>query len=286
MDGYTIVYPSTGEILVVMSAKRFVACGMYAFNNDLRHAWQALFDGFFAALPDLGPLRRELLFETGERVLADPALLFGHTCGYPLVTRLRDRVSPFCVPVFDVPGTDGVNYSSHFIVPADSDLMTLSDCRGLIAAINTTDSNSGMNLLRHAVADLARGAPFFARVDVTGGHLHSLEAVATNRAQVAAIDCVSFELIAQQDPALVARVRSLGFSAQTCGLPFVLPGAEPDQSLAAACVEALRQALDNLAEDERRRLNLAGFEAVTLDAYDGVIELERQAREKDYAELK
>jgi len=269
-----------------MSAKRFIACGMYAFNDDLRHAWQALFDRVIDRMPDPGPVEPGLVFETGREILCQPDLLLGHTCGYPLVNQLRDHVHPICVPVFDIPGTDGVRYSSHFIVPADSDLQTLSDCRGLIAAINTTDSNSGMNLLRHAIAGLSRGAPYFARVDVTGAHRRSLEAVAANRAQLAAIDCVSFHYLADQNPQLVARVRSIGFSAQTTGLPFVRPGNRHDEDQAKAWTDAFNAALNAMPEQPRQRLRLLRFEPVTVADYQEISELETIAIEKGYAELK
>ncbi len=269
-----------------MSAQRFVACGMYAFCDELRQAWQALFDGFYQALPEIAAAAPGIVFESGDEILRKPGLLLGQTCGYPLVSRLHRYVYPVCVPVFDVPGTDKILYSSHFIVPAESDLVTLSDCRGLIVAINATDSNSGMNVLRHAIADLSRGAPFFARVDITGGHLRSVEAIAQNRAQLAAIDCISFQLIADREPQLVERVRSIGYSAQTCGLPFVLPGSERDDERAKICTEALRHALAGLGDGHRQRLHLERFEPVALADYGRIGELEAEAIEKGYAELK
>ena len=45
---------------------------------------------------------------------------------------------------------------------------------GRRVAINGRDSNSGMNLLRAAVADLAGGRPYFSRVIETGAHMASL----------------------------------------------------------------------------------------------------------------
>ena len=165
-----------------MEPRPFIACGMYTFTPELRVAWGALLAKHheFAGLTgDLPPIR----YDTDETMLRDPAMSFGHTCGYPLMTRLRDAVVPVCVPEFDVPGCEGHRYSSRFVVPIDSDIDKLADCRGQVVAVNTTDSNSGMNVLRQALASIGAKPRFFERVELTGGHRYSLEAVASGRAQ-------------------------------------------------------------------------------------------------------
>ncbi len=82
----------------------------------------------------------------------------------------------------------------------------LGEFRGTTAALNGWDSNTGMNLFRAAVAPIARGAPFFRAVVVTGSHEASVTAVAEGRADLASIDCVSFALIERGRPELVERV--------------------------------------------------------------------------------
>ena len=91
---------------------------MYAFSDDLAGAWQQLFTSFFELLDTGSKQQIELCFDSDQSLLRDPALFFGHTCGYPLMKHLKDQVIPFCVPVFDVPGTDGKLYSSRLIVAA------------------------------------------------------------------------------------------------------------------------------------------------------------------------
>lgn len=258
---------------------------MYSLNRDLEQAWQALFDLFYPQLDDFGSVRHGLVFSTGEDYLRDPGLFIGQTCGYPLMSHLQDAVSPFCVPIFDVPGVEGRNYSSHIIVAADSAIASLEDCRGAVVAINNTDSNSGMNVLRHALARVGAQPGFFSRIELTGGHLHSLEAVAAKRADVAAIDCVSYQLIADWQPELVAAVRSLEFTAATCGLPFVVPRDRFSDEQCAAFTEAFNQALIALPSGYRDRLHLVGFETVQIDAYQGILELEKFAVEAGYPEL-
>ena len=67
-------------------------------------------------------------------------------------------------------------------------------------ALNAHDSNTGMNLFRAAIAPIAGGAPFFRAVVVTGSHEASVAAVAEGRADLAAIDCVSFALLGTRPP--------------------------------------------------------------------------------------
>lgn len=203
-----------------MNASRFIACGMYAPNDDIKNAWQALFDQFYALVGPISGLQQRLVFGTDESLLRDPGLLIGHTCGYPLMTGLQDAVMPFCAPCFEVPGAIGKLYSSLFIVPADSSLESLQQCCGGIVAINDANSNSGMNVLRYALAKLKAGPGYFSDVLMTGGHLASLEAVAANRAQLAAIDCVSYQLLTARNPGLDHAIRVIGFSDRLAACPW------------------------------------------------------------------
>ena len=268
-----------------MSSQAFIACGMYAFNHELKQAWQALFEFLYPIIGADLQLRSELAFDAGDSVLRDPGLFIGHTCGYPLMTRLQDALIPFCVPLFDVPGTEGKLYSSYIIVAADSEIQSLRDCRDSIVAINSSDSNSGMNVLRYELARLRARPGYFSEVIITGGHLHSLEAVAANRAQVAAIDCVSYQLIADQNPELVATVRAIDRSVQTCGLPLVMPQHRYSETHSASCLAALNQALDNTPIWVRERLHLTGFEAVDFEDYQSIINCKNFAISAGYPEL-
>jgi ABC-type phosphate/phosphonate transport system substrate-binding protein len=265
--------------------KKFIACGMYAFSDDLAGAWQQLFACFTGLLDASGQQEIELRFDSDQSLLRDPGLFLGHTCGYPLMKHLKDQVTPFCVPVFDVPGSDGKLYSSRFIVAANSTIEALDECRGKIAAMNAADSNSGMNVLRYAIAKYNPSAAFFSRVVQTGGHLHSLEAVADGTADVAAIDCVSFQLIQDHWPELIDQVRSIGFSAKTSGLPFVLPKSSIRDADLELLVDNLNQALANTPETIRNRLHLLRFEPVVLEDYQSIVDLETFAIDSGYPHL-
>ena len=268
-----------------MSESPFIACGMYALTPELRSAWRDLLARFYplSGLPGDLP---EVRYDTDESSLRDPGLVFGYTCGYPLVTRLADRLEPLCVPEFDVPGCQNHLYSSRFIVPADSDIGCLADCRGLVLAVNSPDSNSGMNVLRHALAKLGAQAPWFAQVEFTGSHRASLEAVAAGRAQLAAIDCVSYQLIMDFAPHLADAVRTVEFSRRSAGLPLVAPRNAASRIDRDDFALALNQALGTMPAGQRRRLHIRRFLPIELDAYASIGELERQAVHAGYPELK
>ena len=257
---------------------------MYAFTDLQRHAWQLLFDRFFE-LHDIAREEVELKFDHDPASLREPGLWFGHTCGYPLMTQLQPDFMPFCVPLFDVPGTEDKLYSSRIIATADGTVDSLETSRGRVCAMNNSDSNSGMNVLRHALADLARGEPFFNRVLTTGGHLHSLQAVAEGEADIAAIDCVSYQLIADAQPGLARKVKVIAETVKTCGLPLVMPQERYESTDIGRMVDDLNRALESCYEEAGEILHLDGFAEVRLPDYDSILQVEQYARDRGYPEL-
>jgi ABC-type phosphate/phosphonate transport system substrate-binding protein len=139
-----------------------------------------------------------------------------------------------------------------------------------------------MNVLRHAVAQYSQQGTFFGGIQISGSHLQSLSDVASQSADIAAIDCVSYRLIEDHWPELVARVRSIGFSAKTCGLPFVMPKLNLSNYDLNSITEHLNQALTLLRDNQRNRLHLKGFERVDISEYQGILDLEISAQEAGY----
>ncbi|HTH60834.1 MAG TPA: PhnD/SsuA/transferrin family substrate-binding protein [Paraburkholderia sp.] len=213
-------------------------------------------------------------------------LLLSQTCGYPLVHELASHVDMIATPIFDANGCDGARYRSVLVVRSNGDarvIDTLTDCRGLRAAYNGDDSNSGMNALRHAVAPLARGGRFFGSVVRTGSHLASLRRVAAGDADVAAIDCVTLAYVSDELPDLAKRVRGIGFTASTPGLPLIA-----SRSVGAARLSRVRDALHAALSADReraRRLRLRGFARLTANDYAAIDALERDAMAAGYATL-
>ena len=253
-------------------------------------AWanDALWSGIAARLRDAGlddvPDTLDRSRSLAE-IWRDPALLLAQTCGYPLMTALAGIVMPVAAPVYSWPGCNGFRHCSVIVVPAASAVLTLADLRGTRAAVNGPDSNSGMNLLRHAIAPMAREGRFFGEVVTTGSHLASLDHVARGKADVAAIDCVTFGLVKRHDPELVASVRVIAETAKSPALPFVTRA-----TASARDITILREALVGAIADPGlaeavEALGLTGIQSATRDDYAVVLDYERSAIAAGYPEL-
>jgi ABC-type phosphate/phosphonate transport system substrate-binding protein len=212
-----------------------------------------------------------------------PNLLISQTCGYPLTHGLQEHVQLIATPRFAAPGCEGTDYSSVLVTRKDAPFDTLAACRGARAAYNQDDSNSGMNMFRHAVAPLARAGAFFSTVVRTGSHLGSLKAVIEDRVDVAAIDCVTFAFVCDELPELAQQVRQIGMTATAPGLPLIASRAVPP-----ATIEALRKALNEalaLRPERAKRLRLQGFSTIPVADYRRIDRLENEARGLGYAHL-
>jgi ABC-type phosphate/phosphonate transport system substrate-binding protein len=210
-------------------------------------------------------------------------VLFSQTCGYPLVHALADRVRLIGAPDFDVPGCESGTYRSVLVAGGLVGAQTIERCRGLRAAYNDDDSNSGMNLFRHAVAPFAHDGRFFASVTKTGAHLASLRALAEGRADVAAIDCVTFAFAQAHLPELTDGVRALGMTASSAALPFIASMRVPQDAI-DTILQALAGALDHdpaLAA----RLRLRGVVRRTQADYAPILDYERDAIGRGYPRL-
>jgi ABC-type phosphate/phosphonate transport system substrate-binding protein len=151
----------------------------------------------------------------------DPRLLLGQACEYPLATRYGQYVLPLMTPTYDAPGCGAGTYRSQIVVRRDDTVSSLAGLRGRICAVNEADSNSGMNLLRAALAPVAGGRCMFREVILTGAHAASAQAVAEGTADVAAIDCVTWAHLGDASPELTGRLRVLDQTPASPALPFV-----------------------------------------------------------------
>ncbi|RBP10520.1 ABC-type phosphate/phosphonate transport system substrate-binding protein [Roseiarcus fermentans] len=215
----------------------------------------------------------------------DPGLIFSQTCGYPYVTALRDDLALIATPDYAFPGCAGADHRSFIVCAASDRRRRLEDFRGAIAAVNALDSNTGMNLFRAAIAPLSGGRPFFSEVRVTGAHAESLAAIADGSAGLAAIDCVTFGLIARHEPGLVSRIAIVAETEATPGLPFVLSAGLPAATLAAARAALFDALADPDIDEARRALGLTGARVLAAADYRRVLDPERAAEAMGYPTL-
>jgi ABC-type phosphate/phosphonate transport system substrate-binding protein len=245
---------------------------MYDFD-ELRQATDSLWAAIAHHLHAHG-INAPAVLTRGENLhdlWTDPDLLLGQTCGYPLVTTLRNRVTLLATPRYTAPGCDGAQYRSAIIIHATNRAEDLADLRGARCAINDWSSNSGMNMLRAATAPLAGAMPFFGAITVTGSHAASARAVAAGAADTAAIDCITWAHLRHFRPESTSDLRLLAWTSPTPGLPLIT-----SLRTAATTRIALLNALHHITRDPalaatRTALRLDGFETLSLSDYHAIL---------------
>jgi ABC-type phosphate/phosphonate transport system substrate-binding protein len=211
-----------------------------------------------------------------------PEILFSQTCGYPLETVFSGQAIRLGTPCYVAPGCDGPTHRAFFIVPAASSVKDLADLKGSRYLLNSPVSNSGMNLPRRSLAEMAGGGRLFIAVIETGGHPASLDRLLRGDGDVAAIDCVTYAFWRRYRPDAAARVRIIGETPRSPAIPFVTSIATRP-----AVVQSLRTALRVLMHDARYenvRSGLLLTDIVDLPdtTYRGLLDYEREARELGY----
>ncbi|ORM68778.1 phosphate/phosphite/phosphonate ABC transporter substrate-binding protein [Pantoea rwandensis] len=208
----------------------------------------------------------------------DDNVLLSQTCGYPLVTSLPDvqLVGAF---QSSAQGCEGLRYRSWLVARKEDENLTLSDFRGRRAVCNSEDSHSGFNSLRYVIAPLAHDGAFFSETLLSGSHRQSLAALREQRADVAAIDCITWALLRTHHPEELAGLEIIGETPLCAALPLIT-SARTD----AATLEHLRSALTELTTDKKYQLLLAqslisGFAVPDRAFYDEVQAWEDQAAE-------
>jgi len=195
--------------------------------------------------------------------------VLGQTCGLPYVQGLRGKVALVGTPVYQVPGCRPGWYNSVIVVRSDEPCETLKDFSNRRLAINGTGSQSGCQAIMFAVADMTENGKFFAEILTSGGHIQSVEMVANGHADIASIDHVSWRLAKKFTPD-AARLRVLGHTSPTPGLPLI----SASTGNQAAIAEAVRSAIADLTDDENPT-GLTGLWASRPQDYDLIAERAR-----------
>lgn len=197
---------------------------------------RAAIDADYAALRVLVPelpaeLSRPQTEQDLARIWREPSLLLAQTCWGPMQAGLAKHVHVLAQPFYDgIAGGQGTQYRSVLVMregaqclaPAKGAAVLPQRLAGLRAAINTPMSLSGCLALEQdaGLRDLAH------RSLVTGSHRASIRAVARGAAEFAAIDCKSWAMALDHEPAARELVVT-GWTALRPGLPFITARATP-----------------------------------------------------------
>jgi ABC-type phosphate/phosphonate transport system substrate-binding protein len=215
----------------------------------------------------------------------EPTLLLSQACGYPLMTFLAGKVQVVGGFHYSAPGCEGVTCKSQFIARLSDNLANtqgLEYFRSKAIAFNDTNSQSGYNALRAAIAPLAIDGEFFGQRLRSGSHRQSIEMVQSGQADLASIDCVTLAGFKTSQPQLLEGIVVVGESASYPGLPLITSLATtPDEML------RLRQALNDVTQDPHlaeicRSLFINKFEALDVTRYQTILEMEQAALKAGY----
>ncbi|ATU91144.1 phosphate/phosphite/phosphonate ABC transporter substrate-binding protein [Phyllobacterium zundukense] len=161
-----------------------------------------------------------------------PDLLITQTCWGPMELGLETHVHLAGQDDYSgIEGGDGEFYSSALVMrrgegtpvvtPADGKARLPIDLmRQKRLAFNSHDSMSGYLALQRDLQIEGETLGLFVSLVQTGAHRASIETVAMGRADIAAIDCKSWELAQRYDEAASALI-VVGWTGRRKGLPFI-----------------------------------------------------------------
>jgi ABC-type phosphate/phosphonate transport system substrate-binding protein len=213
-----------------------------------------------------------------------PQLLLTQTCGYPLMTALRGQVRVVGRPRYELPDSTGGHHCSLLVSRAIDPRQALADFGDSRGVINGEDSNSGMNLLRHRLAPLQRDGRFFANVSISGSHRESLRWLREDRADLAAIDSVTFAYLARHAEEEVMDLRVVARSAFSPTLPYITAATVGDEQ-AEELRSVMNQTLHELP-DVAEVLGLREVLPASESDYQIILDYQLEAEALGYARLR
>ncbi|WGV17782.1 phosphate/phosphite/phosphonate ABC transporter substrate-binding protein [Fuscovulum ytuae] len=185
-------------------------------------------------------------------------LILSQTCGFPYRARLHGRVDLVGTPDFGNEGCAPGYYRSILIARADDPRGDFAAFDGARIAFNDGLSQSGWAApINHAAMHDIRLLPGVE----TGSHRASFLAVAEGRADLAAIDALTWSLISEFED--VSGVKVIGATDPTPALPYITAKGRG----AGAIFAAVAAAIARLAPEDRARLRLRGIVTIPAEAY-------------------
>jgi len=215
----------------------------------------------------------------------EPDTLFTQVCGYPLQTIYRGQATILAAPAYAAEHCSGAGHAGVFIVHRDSSRRQIADLRGCRFAYNSRHSNSGMNLPRRSLADVAGGRPFLGSVTETHSQPGNIERVARGEADATCVDCVTYAFFCRHRPGLGSLTRVLAVTPPSPSIPFVTASSVPEN-----LKQCLRESLFAVARSDqwahaRAGLMLRDIVPVAPASYQLQLTYEQEAKHLGYPEL-
>lgn len=188
-----------------------------------------------------------------------PDLVLSQTCGFPYRARLHDKVALIGTPDYGLPGSPPGHYCSVFVARRDDPRRTLAEFDGTALAYNEPMSQSGWAAPQTHAASLGLRLPAGVQ---TGGHRLSAAAVASGKADLAALDALTWALLCERGGDTLA-LREVARTSPTPGLPLIAAaGSDADATFAAVA-----GAIAALSPEDRETLHLKGIIRIAPAAY-------------------
>lgn len=222
-----------------------------------------------AAVGRRGVLVQRRNYAEANAAVAHSDVDIAFVCSGAYVQGERDDIGAQLLAVPVVRGRS--TYRSYLLVPASGPSHKLEDLRGKRVTYVDPTSLTGAAYLRHRVASIgAVEGGFFARIDYSGSHDRSVEAVARGLTDGAPVDDLIYEMMAEAKPELRDKIRIIERSEPFGAPPIVVP-----RTTTAALRDALLKALTgmHLHPDTvplLRALHIDRFDAVEPSHYDAV----------------
>lgn len=219
--------------------------------------WQSIRNN----LQDAGIQSPQQLSQDAEEfsVWKNPDLLLSQTCGMPYRIWLHDKVELVGTPDYGIADCPPGYYRSAFVVRADDPHPRAADFRHAVFAYNQTFSQSGYAA---PYWHLEPTGFWFEKQIRTEGHLNSARAVAEGRADIAALDIVSWMMISRYET-FARRLRVLELTEPTPGLPLISARGNDTHSIFCA----VQKAIASMADTDRELLGLKGIVKISKKKY-------------------
>ncbi|NNE82297.1 MAG: PhnD/SsuA/transferrin family substrate-binding protein [Silicimonas sp.] len=188
----------------------------------------------------------------------DPTLFLSQTCGLPYRARLHGKVTLVGTPVHDLPCEPG-HYFSVIVARALDERREFADFAGARLAVNDGMSQSGW-----AAADaMARASEIeFSNIIPSGAHRASALAVAGGKADLAALDAVTWKLVQKFDDSAMS-LRVVATTLPTPALPYITALDRSPVEIFAA----IQDAIEHLDPADRALLCLKGVTTIPVNRY-------------------
>ena len=238
-----------------------IASLMMYLRPELANATHRLWDAIRQHLTDAGIRCPEQLDQQTKEISVwmDPELVLSQTCGMPYRLWLRDQVHLVGTPDYGLDDCPAGYYRSAIVVRQDDPRNQLAQFQEAVFAYNQTHSQSGYAAPHWHIHP--HGNWFTNRLQ-TGQHRLSALAVAENKADIAALDAMSWQLMQRYEP-FTSRLRVLEWTDPTPGLPLITGKCNnPD-----VVFEAVQRGINDLEESDRKALSLKGLVKIPISDY-------------------